>query len=233
MDISSRRLARITGVFYFLIIFGGLYGSLAVRGTIFDLSDPGLSIRNLIENESLYRIGFMSDMVMVISDLVVSILFYFLLRPVSHILSLFAAAFRLLQSSVLGANLVNLYKPLLMIAGSDGMDASDLNQLGSEVILQLGIFEHGYLISGMFFAINCLIMAYLLYKSDLFPRVFGIMILAAGIGYLFNCLANFLFPSLVEISQVILLFTAIISELALCLYLLIKGTRKEDRVALA
>ncbi len=230
--ISSKKLARITGIFYFLIIFCGLFGSMVVRGNIINPTNQELTLQNLINNESMYRIGFMCDFIMVLSDVVISLLFYFLLKPINQSLALFATIFRLLQSSVLSANLINLFKPLLLIKENADMNTDELIKLGSEVLVQLEIFEYGYLISGVFFSVNCFFMAILLHKSELFPSIFGIMLFAAAIGYLFNCLANFLIPSLVEISQIILLFTAIISELALCLYLIIKGTKKEEKLML-
>lgn len=228
-EFSSKRLARLTGIFYLLIIVGGLYGGLAVRGTIIDPANIDATLRNLIQKESLFRIGFLSDFIMVLSDVMVSVLFFFLLVHVNKTVALFAAVFRLMQSAVLGANLINLYTPLVLIQGHDGMNPEQLSQLGLQVMSTLQIFDYGYLVSGIFFSVNCFLMGYLLYKSPLFPKLLGIMITIAAVGYLFNCTASFFIPSLVEISQILLLFTAIISELALCGWLLIKGTR-EDRV---
>ena len=94
-------------------------------------------------------------------------------------------------------------------------------------MISLHAFEYGYLISGVFFAVNCAFMGYLLYRSDLFPAFLGVMISMASFGYMFNCIASFAIPSMVEVSELVLLFTAIISELALCLWLLIKGVKRD------
>jgi hypothetical protein len=230
LRISSRKLARLTGIFYLLIILGGLYGGLAVRGTIIDPANTETTLHNIIAKESLFRIGFLSDFIMVLSDVMVSVLFYFLLVHVNKVVALFAAVFRLMQSAVLGANLINLYTPLVLIQGHEGMDPQQYSLLGYQVMTTLQIFDYGYLVSGVFFSVNCFLMGYLLYKSPLFPRVLGVMIALAAIGYLFNCTASFFIPSLVEISQILLLFTAIISELALCGWLLIKGISEDKMI---
>ena len=225
LNLTTKQLARTTGFFYVLIIACGLMSGMFVRGALIDPMNAEITLNNLIENESLFRLGFLGDLVMVLSDVTVSVLFYFLLREVHHGLAIFAAVFRLLQSAVLGANLINLFKPLLMIQGVEEMSASQLSDLSREVLIQMQVFDHGYLISGVFFAINCLLMGILLYHSKNFPNILGAMLFVAGFGYLFNSTANFVAPSLIEISELVMFFTAVIAELSFCAYLLIKGVR--------
>lgn len=219
---SKRNLARLSGFFYLLIILGGLYGGMVVRGNMVDPESAELTLYNIMEYGQLFRIGFLADLLMVISDVMVSILFYILLKDVNRTIALLAMGFRMIQSAILGLNLLNLFSPILMIQQYAGGDNA---QLAQEVMLKLQMFEYGYLISGVFFAINCALMGYLLFRSEMFPKVLGIMIGLASVGYMFNCMANFVMPEMVEVSQAVMFFTAVISELAFCLYLLVRGTR--------
>lgn len=224
--LPTKNLARITGLFYLLIICGGLFSGIFVRGSLVDPLNAETTLNNIITNVSLFKIGFLGDLIMVISDVVVSILFYFLLRNVHKMLAVFAAVFRLMQSSILGVNLINLFKPILMIQGADQMTSAQLLELGNDLLLQMQVFEYGYLISGVFFALNCLAMSILLVKSTYFPKFIGIMMFMAGLGYLFNCMANFIAPNLIEISSMIMLFTAVLTEVTFCIYLLTQGIKK-------
>jgi len=226
MNVSQKKLARTTGFFYLLIIICGLMSGMFVRGVLIDPLNAELTLKNIMENESLFRFGFLGDLIMVISDVVVSVLFYFLLKDVHKGLAIFAAVFRLMQSAILGGNLINLFKPILMIQGAERMTSSQISDLSSDLMTQLQVFDYGYLISGVFFAINCLLMGYLLYRSEMFPGILGVMMAVAGIGYLFNCMANFVAPSLIDISSMFMLFTAVSAELTLCFYLIIKGVRR-------
>lgn len=230
LNLSTKALARTTGFFYLLIIAGGLLSGMFVRGALIDPWNAEITLNNIIQNESLFRVGFLGDLIMVISDVIVSVMFYFLLKNVHKGLAIFATVFRLLQSAVLAANLINLFKPVLMIQGADQLSASQLSELGRDVITQMQVFEYGYLISGVFFAINCLLMGILLYKSADFPKMIGGMIFVAGLGYLFNCAANFVAPSMIEISAMVMLFTAVISELTFCIYLLTKGVKNKKEL---
>lgn len=230
LNLSTKALARTTGFFYLLIITGGLMSGMFVRGTLIDPANAEITLNNLVENESLFRLGFLGDLIMVLSDVIVSVLFYFLLVNVHKGLAIFAAVFRLLQSTVLGANLINLFKPILMIQGADKLSTKQLTDLSSDVLTQLQVFDYGYLISGVFFAINCLLMGVLLYKSADFPKIIGVMIFIAGLGYVFNSMASFIAPSLIEISTIVMLCTAVISELTFCAYLLIVGVRDKKKL---
>ena len=225
-NLQKRKLARITGFFYLLIIACGLMSGIFVREALIDPSDSQVTLNNLIENEYLYRLGFLGDMVMVISDVVVSVLFYFLLKEVHRGLAIFAAVFRLMQSAILGANLINLFEPVLMIRGAQQLSTEQLYVLAEQVLTQFQVFDHGYLISGVFFGINCLLMGILLFHSMDFPKFLGVMLFTAGLGYLFNSMSNFVAPSLVEPSEIVMFFTAVLAEVTFCVYLLVWGVRK-------
>ena len=221
IQIDSKHLGRITGLVYFVIICCGLYGALAVRGEIVDTANATQTAENLLAQQSSYRIGFLCDLIMVISDVIISILCYFLLRHVSQALALAAMVFRLIQSSILGVNLIHLFHPLLLLKQSSG----DTESLGQSILHQLELFDYGYLISGVFFAVNCLLMGILLYKSSLFPKLFGFLLAFAAAGYFFNCMAHFVCPQWINASEIFMFFTAVIAELSFCIYLLVWGAR--------
>ena len=227
---STKSLARTTGFFYLLIIVCGITSGLFVREALIDPANAGTTLHNLVQHESLFRLGFLGDVVMVISDVMVSVLFYILLKDVHAVLAALAAVFRLMQSAILGANLINLFQPILMIQGVDPIDTAQSLEAGEAILAQMQVFDYGYLVSGVFFAINCLLMGILLFKAQAFPRILGVMIFVGGMGYLFNCMAHFVAPSLIMTSEMVMLLTAVVSELALCLYLLIAGARENKTI---
>lgn len=201
-----------------------------VRGTMIDPTSAEITLNNIIENEFLFRMGFLGDLIMVLSDVTISILFYFLLKDVHKGLAILATVFRLIQSAILGVNLINLFKPVLLIQGAEQLSPDQMSELSRNVMNQMQIFEYGYLISGVFFAVNCLIMGKLLCKSVYFPKFLGLMLFFAGVGYLFNCMANFVAPSLIDVSTIVMFFTAVISELTFCIYLLTKGIKSQKKM---
>lgn len=230
---TTKQLARITGLFYLLIIACGLFSGIVVRESLVDLSDPMGTLQQIMRNKGQYRTGFLCDLVMVVCDVIVSVLFFILLRKVDWNIAILATAFRLVQSAVLGANLLNLFSPLLLIAGMPEGDVVQMELLATSLIHQIRLFDYGYLISGVFFSFNCLLMGYLIRKSGFIPGIWGVFLTMAGCAYLINCLAHFAMPAWAEFTQLLVLLSAVFAELGLCLYLLIKGSRTGSSPALA
>jgi hypothetical protein len=128
-----------------------------------------------------------------------------------------------LQAAVLGANLSHLMAPLLLLTGSAEPDPHTADQ----VAFHLRAFDHGYLISGVFFAVNCVLMGVLLYRSVHFPRFWGVVLGLAGLAYGANALAAFIAPSAKPYTELVMLVAAVFAELGFCAWLLVRGLRRE------
>ncbi len=217
--------ARTAGILYLIIIITGLFSEMFVRSGIIVPGDATATAVNIESNTFLFRIGFISDLTMVMSDVGVALLLYLLLKPVNNGLSMLASFFRLAQATVLGINLLNFYLPLLLLNGGDYLDSFSSEQLNSLSLLFLNAHSYGYLISGVFFGISCVILGYLIFKAEYFPKWLGTLIVAAGFSYLIDCFVNFLFPNFASTSEILVMTVAVVSELSLCLYLLIKGVK--------
>jgi hypothetical protein len=219
--------ARIAGIFYLIIILSGLFSELFVRSGLIIPGNANETAGQITANSILFRIGFVSDLIMIMSDVAVALLFYLLLKPVSKGLSLMAAFFRLGQASVLGINLLNYFMPVILLDSDIKFNSFTVGQTSDLVMLFLEAHSYGYLISGIFFGISCLILGYLIYQAGYFPKWLGALVLAAGLSYLIDCMVNFLIPAYALKSEMLVMTVAVIAELTLCLYLLIKGINSE------
>ncbi len=226
IEISKKSLARITGILYLIIIAAGIISGVVVRAELIDSTNPVETVWNIIQNEMLFRAGILLDLVMVICDILIAISFLYLLYSVNKVIAVTATIFRLIQSSILGINLLNLFSPLLYIDSFTIANSNEQTQIASAVIHNLLAFEYGYLISGVFFAINCFGMGYLIYKSTIIPKFWGVAILLAGGTYLINSIISFTYPIYADYTQLLVLIFAVFAELGLCLFLIIKGTKE-------
>lgn len=220
--------ARIAGALYLLIILFGIIGEVLVRGKLVVAGDGATTVGNIMASEMLFRAGFVADSIMLLSDVAIAILFYVLLNHVNNTLALMAAAFRLIQAAILGANLLNHYAVLLMLHGSGAAMTDD--QLHSQVMLLLDMHAHGYDLGLIFFALSNFILGYLVVRSKLFPALLGYGLQAAAVTYLIGSYTRFLVPgytSLVEPMYVI----PLVAELSFCLWLLFRGVGSHGRKA--
>lgn len=228
-QIQARVLARFAGFLYLVIIVFGISSEVLVRARLVVQGDGAATINNIMASDTLFRLGFVADSVMLISDVVIAILFYALLRSVSPVLALTAAAFRLLQAAILAANLLNYHAVLLLLQGK-GI-APGQEPLQDQVMLFLAMHSHGYDLGLIFFAFSNFILGYLLIRSRLFPSFLGYALQAAGVVYLAGSYTRFLAPDYVSLVQPAYI-VPLLAELTFCLWLLIKGI-KPDAVTAA
>lgn len=222
---TACKYARITGLFYLVIIVCGMASELFVRERLILWDNAAETVANIIANPMLFRLGFVSDLVMVICDVVVALTFYLLLKHVSTALSVLAALFRLMQSSILGTNLLNYYKPILLLQEEGYKHAMDTESLNAQVLMYLQAHNYGYLLALVFFALSCIVLGYLIYRSPLFPGILGVLFIIAALGYLIDSFTNFLFPEYSTVTEWIVVVSALVAEVGLCLWLLIKGVK--------
>lgn len=227
MNNKLKNKARLTGILYLLVILLAGFSQGYVRGTIFIPDDPQVTLTNIISSEVLFRLGLISDLLAFMIDAVISILLYQLLKSVNKTIAAIASVFRILAHPAIGSlNLLNHYMALETASRSGLMSSLGIEQQEVWTMLFMNAHNAGYLLAGAFFGIHCLLLGILLYRSVLFPKVFGIlMVLAAG-GYMLETFGNFIFPGYQFVLANIVGFSAAIGEVSFTLYLLVKGTRK-------
>lgn len=228
---SHRKMARIAGLLYLVIFITAGFSEGYVRSGIIVPGDAAATAGNIMASQGLFRLGFVSDLIAFMSDAVVAVLLYVLLRPVSRTVSLLAAAFRLLAHPAIAAvNLLNHFAALLLVQGDSYLSVFTADQLHALALLFLNMHGYGYLLAGAFFGVHCLILGYLLFKSDYFPGILGIMMAVAAFGYVTESFGNFLFPGHADMLAWFVAVPAVLGEFSLTLWLLIKGIRVRPEV---
>jgi len=227
LDQSLKMYARVAGLLYIIIIVCGMWSGAFVREALIIPDDAAVTAQNIANHPTLFRLGFVADLVMVMSDVTVAIVFYILFRGVHKEFALLATAFRLVQSTIVGMSLLHYTTPLLLLGNANYQNAMGIDQLNAQILLSLDAYNYGYLISGVFFGINCLLMGYLIKQSGFFPKYLGALLMFASFGYLINSFTNFLVPQYSGIAESILILTALTSELAFCFWLLKRGLKPQ------
>ncbi len=224
--LSTRTLARLTGLLYLLIFVTAGFSEGVVRASLIVPGDATTTAANIVAAESLFRLGIVSDLIAFSADAVVAVLLYVLLRPVSRTLAIVAASLRLVaHPAIASLNVLNEYVALQLLTGAAYQSAFDPEQLHALALLFLTAHRYGYLIAGVFFGLHLLVLGYLLYRSELFPAVLGGLIVIAALGYLIESFVFFLVPAYEPIASTIVVVTAVVGEVVLALYLVVKGVR--------
>ena len=113
-----------------------------------------------------------------------TLLFYYLFKPVNRSLSLLAAFFSLVGCAI--ASLICLFQlaPLIVLGGAHNVSAFNLGQLQALALLFLKLHVQGYNVSLVFFGFYCLLVGHLIFRSSFLPRILGVLMAIAGLCYL-------------------------------------------------
>ena len=228
--ISYANAARLAGYGYLVIIVLAIFAEFFVRSGLVVPDDAAATTRNIMANTGMFRVGVSSYMIAAIFDVLVAWALYIYLAPVNKGLALLAAWLRLIHAIIFALALGNLFNVLQLINGADGQAISGISgtAMPSQVMLFLNAFDYEWLIGLVFFGLHCFLLGYLIIKSTYIPRLIGLVLVVAALGYLIDSFAHFLMNNYREYEDVFLMIVAlpaIVAELSLCLWLLVKGTK--------
>jgi hypothetical protein len=224
---SPQLYARLGGVLYLAIIALGMFGEMFVRGSLVVPGEAAATANNIEASQLLWRMGIAGDLLMQVLDVPVIVVLYLLLKPVSKSLALLATLINLVQTAVLAANKLNLLVPLFLLENSGYLKEFSSAQLDALSYLAIKAHGFGFGIGLIFFGVACLVRGYLIFRSGYLPKALGVLTLLAGLSYLTNSFALLLAPSFAASIFPAILMPAFIGELALCLWLIVKGVNLE------
>ncbi|MFI7068402.1 DUF4386 domain-containing protein [Kribbella sp. NPDC050124] len=219
-EVSPQHLARITGGLYLLLVVLGMLGPLTLESMLV-AGDTAATAENIAESRTRFDLSLIAWVVIVAVDVAVSITLYLLLAPVSRAHSAVTAAFRLLYSAALAALLSYLFVGGRLLAESGERDA--------EALFALETFSAGFLAALIFFGIHLVFLGALFYQSRYIPRVLGVLLVIAGVGYVIDSLASLLVDGYGGILTAVLLAPAVLGEVGLTVWLLAKGLTLPSR----
>jgi Domain of unknown function (DUF4386) len=208
---------RSVAVVYLLYFPTALLAGFLMKGLVVP-GNAAATATNILAHEALYRSGLAVDLAANALYIAVTALFYWLFAPVNRRISLMAAFFSLVGCGVqIFAGIFRL-APLVMLRDSHLSSTFGTEQLQAIALLSLTLHGGTINIALVLFALYDLLLGYLIYRSTFLPRALGIVMMIAGVGWL-TCL----WPPLVTALASIIVPLGGLAEIALLLWLLIRG----------
>ena len=222
-SVSVQMKAKLAGILYLIVIVTAGFAEGFVRNQLVVDGNATATANNLLLHESLFRAGGVADIINVVCDTFLALLFYDLLKPVSRSLALLTAFFRLMHVAVLAVSTLYHFAALLVVRMAQGTGAPATSQPSPLMLICLKLHGLGYLLCLVFFGIACMVMGALITKSTFLPRLLGLLLALVGCCYVFNSFANFLAPEFASYLFPWLLLPGLPVELGLALWLVVKG----------
>jgi hypothetical protein len=206
------------GVFYVLAGLTSVVGGTSIPGKLVAPGDPATTANAILAHKHLFELGFSLMLIAVASSVVLTVLFYDLFKPVNKTLSLTAAFFHLVGLAILSfASLLQL-APLIVLAGAHYLSVLKPDQLQALAYLFFELSTEAANTFLAFFGFYCILIGYLIFRSTFLPRIIGLFMALAGLGYL-----TFLSPPLAAYLSPYNLAPAALGEGSLMLWLLVVG----------
>jgi len=226
-EISQRHAALIAGFGLFIMTIFYVFADIFVFQNLIVPGDATTTANNIIASEMLFRTGIGCILIVLICDVVVAWALYIFLKQVNINLSLLTAWLRLVYVAMLGIAMLNFVVVLILLSGADYLAVFETDQLHAQVLLFLNAFYDVWALGLIVFGFHLVALGYLAFKSDYIPKILGILLMAAGLGYLIDYFGSLLFPN----SDVAISMVLGWGELIFMFWLLFKGGKMPTKDA--
>ena len=129
-------------------------------------------------------------------------------------------------------NALNDVAALLLVRGTDFLSVFEKPQRDALALLFLRLHHHGVVANEIFWGLWLFPLAVLVIRSGFLPRILGIWLIINGFAYLTISFTGLLLPQY-EVMVSNIAFPALLGEVAIMLWLLIKGAKVQPVVAAA
>ncbi len=213
---SVKNTARLAGLLYLILGALSAFGLTYVPSVLIVPGDTATTVGNIVANESLFRLGIVSNLLTFTVNLFLAVFLYKLLKPVHEGMASLMVMLALVGISIAMLNELNQVA-VLLLSGANYSTAFSAP-------LFLDLYKHGFSITHIFFGLWLFPMGCLVFKSGFLPKFLGVFLIIACFGYLADFILLFLFPDMdVRIKE----FT-FVGEVFLLLWLLIRGVDVEQ-----
>jgi hypothetical protein len=208
---SLRAASLIAGLALALMAVLAIFGNFVAIQSLVTPGDAAQTAIDIANSEGLFRWGIASLIVIAVLDIIVAAALLRLFEPVNRGVSMTAAWFRVAYVAVYLIAVIQLVLALGLLG--------DPNQ----ALRAIDAYGTIWLVGLILFGVHLLLIGYLAYRSGFMAKVFGILLVVAGLGYIADGFVAVLVPGpTISVGQ----FT-FVGEAALIFWLLIKGTRKD------
>src|SRR5215216_1229539 len=214
---TLRTAALIAGIGLLIMVVAAPFAELFAFPKLVVAGNAAETTQNILANQTLFTAAIFGYLITFLCDLVVAWALYVLLQPVNQELSLLTAWFRLVYTVIALEALLNLVTILRLLNTENPL--TDF-----QVMLSLSAFRTHWYFGLLFFGIHLVLLGYLVLKSNYIPRILGILLMIAGLGYLLSNLKPFLFPNVnLDFAEY-----TFYGELIFMLWLLLRGARIQE-----
>jgi hypothetical protein len=225
---SVKKKARIAGLIYFLLAITGAFSILYIPTTFIEFGDASATAKNILAKEWLYRLGIFVGLISNIIFATLGVALYRLFNEPDKWLALLMLVLVVMSATAGFANAFNQIAALVFLSGADFLSVIEKPKLDAIAYAFIRIQSQSTNALEVFWGLWLLPFGLLAYKSRFIPRVFGVLLMIACVGYVMSSFMSIALPQQKEsIGTFISILT--MGELPIILWLMIVGAREKNR----
>ncbi len=221
-----RSLAKKAGVWYAAVAVTSMFGMIFVDHRLYVEGNAAATAAAILANERLYRIGMALVLAGRAAQVPLVLNLYRLFKSTSKELARTMLALELVMVPIAFLDMLCKFAPLVLLKGSPLAAVFTPAQLQALSLLSLDLYQDGIVIAGVFWGLWLLPLGLLVWKSGLFPRIFGVLLLIGFASYMVDSLCAFVLPEARQALSPFVVAGMSVAELPFVLWLLIMGARE-------
>jgi hypothetical protein len=224
---SPKRLARIAGVLYLLVAILGSFAEGFMEPKMYVAGNAAATAGNVLANSGLVRLGVVADLLDQAFFVFVALTLYVLLKHVNQGVAFAMVVLVAIAAGICSISAVFEFEGLRVATESSYAAAFGAAGSSALVLSLLDMQHYGLLIGQIFFGLWLAPLGYLAYRSSLFPKALGVVLIVGTVCYLVDVLAAFLVPDLGKAIHAFVVIPSAIAEISMLGYLLLIGVRAQ------
>mgnify|MGYP001489722250 FL=1 len=225
---TLKKTARLTGFTFLFAIAIVVFSNYSVTFR-FIVPDAAETARNIIANQTLFRINIVCNLIYLVTLIVMFTSLYGILKQVNKNLALVAAFFRLIYALIWGIIALNIFGALRLLGDATYLSAFEAEQLQTLARLHLKSSWDAYYIGLPFWGLASAVCSYLWLRSRYIPSALAVFGIISSVWCVICAFIFIIFPDFEKtISLSLFDMPLVIFEITLGFWLLFRGLKPTE-----
>ena len=213
--------ARLAGVFYAIVVATGLFSLSYAPDRVFAGEAGPALVQSIADNEALLRWSIAGELACYVAFLALALALYKLLARAGQFSALLMAGLAISSVPFGFANITHLLE-ILRIIDTGGAQTGE-----AAIIAAYQRYQSGLFLQSVPWGLWLIPFGWLVFRSGFLPRLFGILLMLAGVGYEAHFLGQLAVEAYDPNGAPGSIFRALrMSEVLICVWMLVFGARR-------
>jgi uncharacterized protein DUF4386 len=206
----------------------GIFGGFAIgfaNPSVYVAGHAAATAAKVAATPGLVRAAVMADLLQATAFVFLAMVLYLLLKDVNRAVARAMLILVAIATTMMCLNEVFQFSALLVATDPSYAVAFGAAGANALVGLLMDMFHYGFVMAQIFFGLWLIPLGYLAFKSSLFPRALGVVLIVGGVSYLVDVVVALLAPDLSAQIHGFLGIPPAVAEIGMVGYLLWLGFR--------